>query len=190
MVIVGAGTVAARKARALYEAGAVIRIIAPSISPELQSLSLDRAKISILVRDYAGREDLRDADLVLAATSSRNANETIAADARSLHRLVNVVSAPAKSTFTSMAVHRAGELTVGVAAGRLPGAAARIRDEIAARFDGRYAAALTTCARLRQRMLSSSRRQSWREMQRKLFSEDFPARVESGAFNEEIASWR
>ncbi len=38
-------------------------------------------------------------------------------------KLVNVVDAPSTGTFLTPAVHRAGDLTIAVSAGRLPAAA-------------------------------------------------------------------
>jgi siroheme synthase (precorrin-2 oxidase/ferrochelatase) len=52
---------------------------------------------------------------------------------------VNVASDGNEGSFTSMAVHREGRLTIGVSAGGVPVAAASIRNEIAQHFDGRYA---------------------------------------------------
>ena len=78
-------------------------------------------------------------ELVFAATDSADLNSLIARDARSLRRLVNVASDGTDGSFTSMAVHREGRLTIGVSAGGVPIAAASIRNEIAQHFDGRYA---------------------------------------------------
>ena len=137
--MIGGGRVGTRKALALFEAGAHVRVIAPQVSIELRDLSASNRRLTLERREYIGQDDLRDFELVFAATDSRELNASIAQDARQLHRLVNVASDGAEGSFTSMAVHREGRLTIGVSAGGVPVAAASIRNEIAKHFDGRYA---------------------------------------------------
>lgn len=125
-------------------------MIAPEISGELIACASRNARLFLAQREYAGTADLEDADLVIAATSSPDLNRKIAEDARRLHRLVNDVSDGTDGTFTSMALHRAGRLTIGVSAGGVPTEAARVRDEIARMFDSEYASALETLASARR----------------------------------------
>jgi len=131
--------VGTRKALAMFEAGAHVRVIAPDVSIELRDLSASNRRLTLEKREYIGPDDLRDSEVVFAATDSPEVNSSIAQDARSLRRLVNVASDGAEGSFTSMAIHREGRLTIGVSAGGVPVAAASIRNEIAQHFDGRYA---------------------------------------------------
>lgn len=136
--MIGGGKVGTRKALGLFEAGAHVKVIAPDVSIELRDLSASNRRLIVQKREYIGSDDLVDADVVFAATDSRELNAAVAEDARSLHRLVNVASDGSEGSFTSMAVHREGRLTIGVSAGGVPVAAASIRNEIAQHFDGRY----------------------------------------------------
>jgi len=129
--VIGGGSVATRKALALHDAGARVTIIAPAISESLVSLAASSPRLAIEKRMYAGAEDLGESDIVVAATDSHEINEEVAADARALHRLVNVVSDGSKGSFVSMATHRDGKVTIGVTAGGVPREAMRIRDAIA-----------------------------------------------------------
>jgi precorrin-2 dehydrogenase/sirohydrochlorin ferrochelatase len=138
-IVIGGGRVGTRKALALLEAGAHVKVIAPEVSIELRDLSASNRRLTLERREYIGPDDLRDSEVVFAATDSHELNASIAADARSLRRLVNVASDGNEGSFTSMAVHREGRLTIGVSAGGVPVAAASIRNEIAQHFDGRYA---------------------------------------------------
>lgn len=115
-----------------------MKVIAPDMSIELRDLSASNRRLTLERREYIGPDDLLDSELVFAATDSLELNESIAGDARTLHRLVNVASDGSKGSFTSMAVHREGRLTIGVSTGGVPVAAATIRNEIAQHFDGRY----------------------------------------------------
>ena len=123
-----------------------MNVIAPRLSDELRDAAASSNRLTLAERAYIGSEDIRDFELVFAATDSDALNASIAADAVVLHKLVNVASDGGAGNFTSMAIHRAGQLTVGVSAGGVPAAAARIRDEIGAQFDGRYAALIDKMA--------------------------------------------
>jgi precorrin-2 dehydrogenase/sirohydrochlorin ferrochelatase len=145
-LVVGGGAVAARKAAALSGVGASVRVVAASPGDAMRALA-DSGQVTLDERVYAAG-DIGDALLVVAATDDRAVNDTVAAHARAANRLVNVADLPDSGTFATMAAHRSGSLVVGVSAGGVPGAAARIRDAIAVRFDERYArsAASPSCA--------------------------------------------
>lgn len=130
-MVIGGGAVGSRKAIALVEAGARVRVIAPVVAQSLRDAAASSDKLTIDTRAYAGVSDIAEFDIVFAATDSPATNEQIAADARSLHRLVNVVSDGSRGSFVSMATHRDGQVTIGVTAGGFPKEAMRIRDEIA-----------------------------------------------------------
>ena len=154
--MIGGGKVGTRKALALHEAGARVRVIAPNLSIELKDLAASSERLTLEKREYVGGDDIRDFELVFAATDSAQLNASIAADATAMHKLVNVASDGAAGNFTSMAIHRAGRLTVGVSAGGVPAAAARIRDEIGERFNGRYAELIDTLAAERDALEGST----------------------------------
>lgn len=187
VLIVGAGTVAARKCAAFLHAGAGVRIVAPHATAELVELATS-GQLQWLARAYEPA-DLGDAQLVVAATADRSVNAKVAADARAVHRLVNVADEPDDGTFTMMAVHRRGPLVVAVSAGGVPGAAARIRNAIAERFDGRYARALERLAGMRRSALDRGDGDRWRTMARNVVDGEFCQSVEDGTFDERVSSW-
>lgn len=187
-LVVGGGPVAARKARTLAASGAGVRVVASSVGAELRDLAA-ALPIVLVERPYR-RGDVGDATIVVAATSSREVNAAVAAEARALGRLVNVADAPAEGNFVTAAVHRAGDLVISVSAGGVPGAALRVRDAIAERFDDRYAAAVEALGRLRRRALDAGGAAAWRAEADALVGADFCAAVESGAFERRVAGWR
>jgi precorrin-2 dehydrogenase/sirohydrochlorin ferrochelatase len=188
VLVVGGGPVAARKLGAFLQAGARVRVVAPDATAEIRALS-DARQVEWLAREYLPA-DLGDAQLVIAATADRAVNAKVGADARAVYRLVNVADAPDEGTFTMMAVHRNGPLVVGVSAGGVPGAAARIRDAIARRFDDRYARALELLAGLRRATLDRGETERWRAMARGVVDGDFCRTVEEDALDEKVQSWR
>ncbi|HEX5972876.1 MAG TPA: bifunctional precorrin-2 dehydrogenase/sirohydrochlorin ferrochelatase [Gemmatimonadaceae bacterium] len=188
VLIVGGGPVAARKLAAFREAGARVRLVSPEATAEIRALS-DAGEVAWLARRYQP-SDLGDAQLVVAATADRAVNAKVAADARAVYRLVNVADVPDDGTFTMMAVHRSGSLVVGVSAGGVPGAAARIRDAIARRFDGRYARALDRLATVRRTWLGSGEGARWRDFSRGVMGGEFCRTVEEGGIDEKVTSWQ
>jgi precorrin-2 dehydrogenase/sirohydrochlorin ferrochelatase len=188
VLIVGGGPVAVRKANTLAASGARVRVVASSASQEMRALA-DAGRITLDERPYDSK-DVADAVLVIAATNDRATNAAVAQDARRQHRLVNVADAPETGTFANMATHRAGNLVVGVSAGGVPGAAARIRDAIAVRFDSRYAAALELLGALRRSHLARGDSGSWRALSSSAIDERFCDSVEQGTLGDRVATWR
>lgn len=188
VVVVGGGRVATRKAVAFLTAGAIVRVIAPAISGELREKAGVNERLRLSPRAYAPG-DLEGATLVVAATGDASVNAAVVADARSAGKLVNRADAAAGGNFSTMAVHRAGELTVGVVAG-VPDAAARVRDVIAQRFDRRYADALEFLVTARAALLARGEPDGWRAMADDVVSQDFCDLVEGGGFEQRTTPWR
>ena len=186
-VVVGGGRVATRKALSLAGAGAQVLVVAPEITPELEDAA--RARRVTIVRGEYTPEQVERAMVVVAATDSREVNTRIALDAHSRGKLVNITDFPDEGNFHTMALHRSGDVTIAVSAGGVPGAASRIRDAIAERFDGRYERAISALRGLRSRLIARGG-EDWREAAPKLLADDFCSAVEDGSFAERIDSWR
>ena len=88
-----------------------------------------------------------------------------------------------------MATHRTGDLLIAVSAAGVPGAARRVRDALAARFDERYAEGLTRLAALRRATLERRGRAAWLRAAADLTGADFCDEVESGRFAGRLARW-
>ena len=71
----------------------------------------------------------------------------------------------------------------------MPGAAARIRDAIAERFDSRYEQAVSVLRGVRARSLASGD-DRWQDVSSKLLDTDFCNSVENGTFVDRLDSWR
>lgn len=186
-VVIGGGSVGTRKALALAEAGAQVRVVSPEVTAELAQAERTR-RLSIVRQSYRV-EQLGDATLVIAATDSREVNAQIAVDAHSRGKLVNITDSPDEGNFHTMALHRSLDVTIAVSAGGVPGAAARIRDAIAERFDARYGRAVSALRGLRSRLIAQGD-ERWRDAAPKLLADDFCRSVEDGSFTEKVDTWR
>ena len=188
-LVVGGGRVASRKVRALLGSGARVRVVAPSVSEELRALAGNEHDLSIEQRRFRD-DDIRDATLVFAATDDRATNARVARLAHARHRLVSVADLPSEGNFIGMATHRSGDVIIGVSAGGVPRAAARIRDALAQRFDARYATAIRALRAARRRLLDRGGAPQWHRAMRQLIDEQFCSRAESGDLAAEADAWR
>jgi precorrin-2 dehydrogenase/sirohydrochlorin ferrochelatase len=188
-VVIGGGSVAARRATALAASGARVHVVAPEITPDIESLARDNAAVR-LTRERYSSSHIDDALLVVAATDDSATNSLVAADARARGRLVNVASAPGEGNCITPAIHRAGDVVVAVSAGGVPRASARIRDALGRTYDERYADAVRELASLRRTMLDSGKRDQWSTAAAALIGDDFCSAVESGRFMDKAAEWR
>lgn len=188
VLVVGGGRVATRKAVAFLRAGAAVRVVAPAISGELRENADASDRLTLQTRKYASG-DVAGVTIVIAATDDAAVNELVVAEARAAGKLVNRADMASAGNFSTMAVHRAGELTVGVLAG-VPGAAARVRDVIAKRFDHRYAEALDFLVTARAAMLKTGQPGEWNALADDVVSEDFCDLIEAGDFEKRTSKWR
>jgi len=127
-LVVGGGEGAVRKVRVLREAGFDVTVIAPIVRPELRSLP----GVRILQRRVE-EGDLEGHAVVFACTNDRSVNRAIGVWARARRIPVVVADSAAESTALTPALHRDGDLLVGVSTnGASPRLAQYIRDRIAA----------------------------------------------------------
>jgi precorrin-2 dehydrogenase/sirohydrochlorin ferrochelatase len=188
VLVVGGGTVASRKTAVLIASGARVRVVATDLSDAMRAIA-EAGHVEMIERRYE-REDIGDAQLIVAATDDRIVNAAVTEDARAANRLVNVADAPAEGSFATMATHRSGALVIGVSAGGVPGAAARVRDALATRFDSRYARALAVLTALRRELLDRGEKVTWRTCAAEVMDDGFCDVVERGALDERVAAWR
>jgi len=128
-LVVGGGQVAARKARALVECGAVVTVIAPSLSGEMEALE---PLLHGLERRAYRPDDVSAFRLVVTATGIPEVDGAVFADAEAAGIWVNSADDAAHCSFILPAVHRDGAVTVSVStAGLSPALASWVRDRIA-----------------------------------------------------------
>jgi uroporphyrin-III C-methyltransferase/precorrin-2 dehydrogenase/sirohydrochlorin ferrochelatase len=151
VLVVGGGGVALRKTHALLEAGARVRVGAPTLHPELAMLAEKDAILSVI-----GRFDdawLQDVWLVVAATDDQRVNAQIAAAAEARRILVNVVDDPALSSFQVPAIIDRSPLIVAISSSSVaPALARRLRERIESRLDHALGPLVDLAARYRDRI--------------------------------------
>lgn len=128
-LVVGGGTVAARKAAGLLEAGAHVVAVSPRFSPVFRRL-VPRAAVTWVERPYRPT-DLADVSLAIAATDDPEVNAQVRADARRAGVWVSVVDDPGRSDFIVPAVVRRGDFLLAISSGGAsPALVAHLRREL------------------------------------------------------------
>jgi uroporphyrin-III C-methyltransferase/precorrin-2 dehydrogenase/sirohydrochlorin ferrochelatase len=135
VVVVGAGAVATRRARALAEQGADVVVVAPDGSDDMADVAARWHR-----RPYADG-DLEGAWLVHAATDDPAVNDAVSAEAEARGVWCVRADDAARSAAWVPAVLRAEGLTVAVNAGGDPRRARAVRDVLADRLAGLVAEA-------------------------------------------------
>ena len=124
-VVVGGGTVAARKIRLLHEAGAHVAVYARDILPSLQDnvmaaggqCYLVELSETSLLENTLFHEAIAEAALVIAALDDPDCNAIVAALAHLHHVPVNVVDDPELSSCIFPSSLQRGPLTIAVSSG-------------------------------------------------------------------------
>jgi uroporphyrin-III C-methyltransferase/precorrin-2 dehydrogenase/sirohydrochlorin ferrochelatase len=149
-LVVGNGDEAARRARALLEAGARVRLAAPEPDVTLTAL-LGEARLEHLREPY--RAALLD-DVWLAVLADRDAalTATLGADCEARRIFFCAVDQPGKNSFAHVGIARAGALTLAIGTdGRAPGLARRLKQELERVFaESNFAATVERIARARE----------------------------------------
>ncbi|MET3714112.1 siroheme synthase CysG [Pseudomonas sp. PvP001] len=168
VLVVGGGEIALRKSRLLAEAGAVLRVVAPSIDPQLAELVRGSGG-QMLDRGYLSH-DLDGCQLVIAATDDEPLNAQVSADARARCVPVNVVDAPALCTVIFPAIVDRSPLVVAVSSGGdAPVLARLIRAKLETWIPSTYGELAGLAARFRQKVKAlypdvTQRRAFWEEV--------------------------
>lgn len=115
-LVVGGGRVAARKCRALLQAGARVVVLSAALQDELQTL-LAQDLITSIPQNYAAEYIPAEIRLVFAATNDPTVNLQIARDAHARGLWVNIADNPAESDFYVPATISHQNLTLAISTG-------------------------------------------------------------------------
>lgn len=155
-IVVGGGSVAARRIHKLLESGAMVRIIAPDIVPTLQKLLESNSSLSWFQAKYKGKEDLTAAYLVFAATDDGYLNEQIALDANSLNIFTNIASNGILSDFIVPASFNQGDLQVSLSTStKVPGLSKAISKDLENLLGPEYSALIKLLEQIRILVIDS-----------------------------------
>ena len=161
-IVIGGGGVAERKVRSLLKNGARVTVISPELTAGLSAL-VKKGEITH-IKDRFKRKYVKQARLVIGATSDNEVNREIYEDSQKKGILVNIVDSPKYCDFIVPSVVERKDLVIAIStSGKSPALAKKIRKEIEAAYGEEYAEFLSLMGRIRKRVISRIRDQKKRE---------------------------
>lgn len=165
-LVVGAGTIAARKIDLLSRAGAVITVIAKEISPTI--VSMQKSHKFIIKEKSFEKSDAKNYRLIVSATNSSSTNQLVSKTAIELNIPVNVVDNPALCSFIFPAIIDRSPLIAAVSSGGASPVLARL---LRAKIESIIPPAFGQLAQLAEKFRSSVKAQIKEPAQRRIFWE-------------------
>ncbi len=158
-MVVGGGSVAARKVKLLLAAGAFVKVIAPELGDELRA-RLAAAEITYMPRPYVD-DDLSDAHLIIAATNDEAVNRRVSEAARASRLPVNVVdNAELSSVIFPSIIDRNPVIVAVSSSGKAPTLARLLRARLETFLPKRLGEFASYVGRKREEMKAAGRKLS------------------------------
>lgn len=134
IVVIGAGTIAARRINTLNSFANEIAVIAPDIHDDI--LKLEQQGTVVIQKKEYQESDLQNADIVLAATDNKELNYEIGKTCQERGILVNVASHKELCSFYFPGIVQKDEVVIGItASGKDHKKAKEIREKIRQNLD-------------------------------------------------------
>ena len=128
-VVVGEGQVAERRVKSLLDCGAVVKVVSPRLSENLELIA-GKKLIEVAKRGFRPG-DLEGALLAIAASDRAEVNRKVVDEARRRGVLVDSSTEPAEGDFILPSVVRSGGLAIAISTGGgSPALARMIREEL------------------------------------------------------------
>jgi precorrin-2 dehydrogenase/sirohydrochlorin ferrochelatase len=154
-LVVGGGNVATRKVESLLSCNALVTVVSPFMSGELERLG-KAAGVRLLRRPYEST-DLEGHFLVIGATDDMALSRRISAEAEIRGMLCNIADVPEACNFILPAVIRQGDLVITVStSGKSPAFAKHLRKALQNAYGPEYARFLELMGAVRKRLLAKN----------------------------------
>ena len=138
VLIVGGGTVCARKAETMMRYGARVTIVSPEITDEIAAW--EQAGVLAVQRKMYAESDLEGASMVIASTDDQCVNARVARDCRRRRIPVNVVDVTHLCEFIVPAIIEKGSIQIAVSTGgKSPAIARTLREDLQRTIGPEYA---------------------------------------------------
>jgi precorrin-2 dehydrogenase/sirohydrochlorin ferrochelatase len=154
-LVVGGGSVGTRKVATLLSCGAIVTVISPQATAQLQKQAQE-GSITLKKRGYQ-TADLEDMFLVIGATDDESLNRKISHDAENRNTLCNIADRPAVCNFILPSIVHRGDLVMTIStSGKSPALAKKLRKALENQFGDEYTHFLTLMGTIRKKLLSQS----------------------------------
>ena len=150
-MVVGGGNVGTERVHSLLECGAIVTVVSPVASPDIQAAA-DAGRLTLLLRRYQPG-DVQDAFLVVVATDDPPTNNAVFQEANAAGQLVSVSDDPPNCNYIFASRVQRGPLTVSIFThGSAPAFSRRVRRELESWLGPEYGELAELLAALRPRV--------------------------------------
>ncbi|UCD31344.1 MAG: bifunctional precorrin-2 dehydrogenase/sirohydrochlorin ferrochelatase [Desulfobacterales bacterium] len=154
-LVVGGGSVGARKVSTLLDCNATVTVVSPTISAKLNELA-KKATLIIKKRPFL-LSDLKNKFLVIGATDNQELNRQIHAEAERLGILCNIADRPEACNFILPSIVKKGDLVIAIStSGSSPAFAKKLRKDFESQFGNEYAEFLELMGAIRKKLLAKN----------------------------------
>lgn len=184
-LVVGGGSVGARKALTLAKCGARVKVVSLIFSDKFiafeQGTGHKSDAVQCIKKPYEP-SDLDSMFLVIGATDNVALNRRIAQDANKRQILCNIADFPEGSSFVLPSIVQRGDLVITVStSGNSPALAKKLRKELALQFGEEYATLLMLMGKIRKQLLSQEHSpETHASVFRQLVNSDLLDKIASG----------
>ncbi len=180
VLVIGGGTVAERKAHALLDAGALVHLAAPDLTPQLK-LWAEQGKVLVRGQQFEAHW-LDEVFLVVAATDDAVVNQTVSDAAEARKKLVNVVDNPELCSYIVPSIIDRSPVQIAISSnGTAPVLIRQLRQQLETLIPQQFGTMAEIAGRWRgkvkQQLGSLTQRRRFWEM---LFSSRFADAAQSG----------
>lgn len=152
-LVVGGGSVGARKVTTLLECGAMVTVVSIVATQKLEEYS-NNNRISLKKRPFK-ISDLKGRFLVIGATDNPELNRQIHAEAERLGMLCNIADRPKSCNFILPSIVNRGDLIIAIStSGKSPAFAKKLRRHLEKEFGNEHAEFLKLMGVIRKKLLS------------------------------------
>ena len=152
-LVVGSGSVGARKVSTLLDCGASVTVVSPRINAKLNELSKKETLI-IKIKPFQF-SDLKDKFLVIGATDNQELNQQIHSEAERLGILCNIADQPEACNFILPSIVKKGDLVIAIStSGKSPAFAKKLRKDFEKQFGNEYASFLEVMGVIRKKLIA------------------------------------
>lgn len=152
-LVVGGGSVAIRKVKTLLECGAIVTVVSPAFSRELETINND--DLTLIRRPYESA-DVAGRFLVIGATDDEAENRKISRDAEKQNILCNIADLPDACNFILPSIVKRGDLLLAISTcGNSPAFAKHLRKNLEKEFGEEYTEFLQLMGKVRKKLLET-----------------------------------
>ncbi|MCS7279713.1 MAG: bifunctional precorrin-2 dehydrogenase/sirohydrochlorin ferrochelatase [Thermodesulfobacteriaceae bacterium] len=155
-VVIGGGQVAERKIEKLLSSQAVVKVIAPQITSQIENWYKDQ-RILWEKREYQSG-DLEGAWLAIAATNNPEVQKKVAQEAEERKIFCNVIDQPSLGSFIVPSVIKRGDLILAISTSSAsPAVSKRLREELEQILGPEYKIYTELMKNLREQILKNEK---------------------------------